>query len=114
MVQHFGKFGDILDVEYRADGRVFLIIGKRAWALPRRKAVRIALGILIAIIGLLPFLPVSLIGLLILSVDVPWLGRVRHHMVRAVSALVRRFKTARAPKGEPQVVLALSNTDSGK
>ncbi len=109
MVRHFGKFGDALDVEYREDGRVFLLLGQKAVGLPRHKAVRITLGIFIALIGLLPFLPISIVGLLILSVDVPWMGRARHALVRAVSRLVRKFRAPAATKPAPQVVLALSN-----
>ena len=109
MVRRFGRFGDTLDVEYREDGRVFLLMGERAIGLPRRKVVRMALGATIAIIGLLPFLPVSIVGLLILSVDVPWLGRARHYIVRAISRVVYRFGAQRTPEPEPQVVLALSN-----
>ncbi|MGB0921315.1 MAG: hypothetical protein ACPG06_08870 [Alphaproteobacteria bacterium] len=112
MAQSAGNKSDILDVEFRADGKVFLLVSKRRIPLPRRRALRMALGGLIAFVGLLPFLPISVVGIVILSVDVPWLAALRKRVVRMLAALRARFRRRRAAKANARALLALSNGET--
>ena len=63
----------------------YLKIGTRRFRVPGSPAVRIALGILLVLCGLVGFLPILgfwmiPVGLLVLSVDFPWVRRWRRKM----------------------------------
>lgn len=64
--------------------RVYVRVGNRRIPMPRRKAVRIAVGTFLTFFGIFPPAPLHALlpaGLLMLSVDFPRLRRLRRRMV---------------------------------
>ena len=82
----------------------------RHWHLPQSKPIRIGLGILLVVCGLLGFLPVLgfwmiPLGLLVLSVDIPIVRRWRrqlavwwHRDKKSEEATMSSAASARKPK----------------
>jgi hypothetical protein len=70
--------------------------GSKTYDLPGNRVVRIALGVVLILLGLVGFLPVLgfwmvPLGLIVLSVDVPFIRRLN----RRVSVFVSRWWTGR-------------------
>lgn len=103
----------VLDVEYLECGGVNLVINERKLALPRHKHVRIAMGSTIAVVGLLPFLPITIVGIYILSIDVPVMARAREGMTRRMARGFKKgYRQPRPPQQPKQTrPLALPNTN---
>ncbi|HKA99642.1 MAG TPA: hypothetical protein VKD02_02600 [Methyloceanibacter sp.] len=85
----------------------------RHWHLPKSKAVRIAIGILLVIGGLVGFLPVLgfwmiPLGLLVLSIDLPIVRRWR----RQLTVWWHRRKGEEGEEGETPVAHATAKKDA--
>ena len=85
----------------------------RHWHLPQSKAVRIAIGILLVIGGLVGFLPVLgfwmiPLGLLVLSIDLPIVRRWR----RQLTVWWHRRKGEEGEEGEIPVGRATAKKDA--
>ncbi|OCK53537.1 hypothetical protein LMTR3_27880 [Bradyrhizobium sp. LMTR 3] len=82
-----------------SETRAYLRIGKRRLRIPKRRGMRIALGVALAIRGVLPPAGFILIppALTLLSIDIP---RVRRWRRRMIVRLGRR-RGKRRPSGKP-------------
>lgn len=74
-----------------------LRLGSRTYTLPQSRIARVVIGVLLILFGILGFLPVVgfwmiPLGLLVLSIDLPWVRRMRReYSVRLIRWLKEHY-----------------------
>jgi len=74
-----------------------LRFGNRTYTLPKSRIARVVIGVLLILFGILGFLPVVgfwmiPLGLLVLSIDLPWVRRMRReYSVRLIRWLKQHY-----------------------